>query len=809
MFLYPALTIGFLFVAVPLLVHLINMLRHRRQPWAAMEFLLASYRKQKKWVRLRQLLLLLSRLALASLLIALLCGWTGGGQILGVLGGRTTHHVVILDDSYSMGDESLGPGLPRFAGVDETRGATTAYGRSLLALQDLTRRLAASDGNHQLTVMRSSRAAMAIRGGSETGDAAADLSAQTVASDGRLINRVMATTTSPMRTDLVPALDLAGELVNTTPADDKYLYIASDFRQCDWGSAERIAESLLAVGSDVEIRMIDCATQPSPNLGITDLSPVQDVWVAGVPVVVNVTVQNYSQNEAKNVALVSRVIRYPQSVQLADPTRQFSGDPESLPNLVIESLPAGAEVTKSFQVFIPQTGTHAIEVSLPDDALPIDNVRACTLPLTDAEKVLVIDGDADARGAYHIGSVLNPGSQVRLGAVPDIQPPSFLRSITLPTLSAYRAIYLVDVPEIGANAADALYQYVSRGGGLAWFLGPNVNRDSYNSILLAQDRALLPAPLGAVSELDATGVNLSPDLQFAEASSLLAPLRGSGDAALTLVGVASSWELQDRRLNDEPAENAPRVRIVLKRRDGQPFVTQHEVGRGRVITTLSGLDGRWTNWPGDPTFVVFLLQSNAWMWSGAAPPTRRFIDEPLERSFSVESYVSQATYLPASGEPPRVPIEPVVERLEPKAAGDEPMIRLRLDPNEMVISGQDNVDEVLRPGIGEWGLTRTDGSGRVLPEASVIHLGEGDLSRADPAAIAQQLLPLEVQFVSSSAWSEENKTAGSSTLTLLMLGLLGIVLAGEQLLAYWASYHVKPDRFASARPHAVSGGSHR
>ena len=102
MFLYPALTLGFLFVAVPLLVHLTNKLRHRRQPWAAMDFLLASYRKQKKWIRLRQLLLLLSRLAVAAILISLLCGWTGGGQMLGVLGGRTTHHVVILDDSYSM-----------------------------------------------------------------------------------------------------------------------------------------------------------------------------------------------------------------------------------------------------------------------------------------------------------------------------------------------------------------------------------------------------------------------------------------------------------------------------------------------------------------------------------------------------------------------------------------------------------------------------------------------------------------------------------------------------------------------------------
>ena len=97
---------------------------------------------------------------------------------------------------------------------------------------------------------------------------------------------------------------------------------------------------------------------------------------------------------------------------------------------------------------------------------------------------------------------------------------------------------------------------------------------------------------------------------------------------------------------------------------------------------------------------------------------------------------------------------------------------------------------MLRPGISEWVFTRSDGRGEVIPVASVIRVGEGDLSRADPAEIRQQLMPLEVQFVTSSVWSEENRTAGSSTLTLLLLGLLGTILAGEQMLAYWASYHV-------------------
>jgi hypothetical protein len=90
--------------------------------------------------------------------------------------------------------------------------------------------------------------------------------------------------------------------------------------------------------------------------------------------------------------------------------------------------------------------------------------------------------------------------------------------------------------------------------------------------------------------------------------------------------------------------------------------------------------------------------------------------------------------------------------------------------------------------------------------ASVIRVGEGELERADPAAIQQQLLPLQITFMKSSAWSDDNQATGSSTLTLLLLALLGLILAAEQMLAYWASYHASP---GSTEPHvrATLGGS--
>ena len=151
-------------------------------------------------------------------------------------------------------------------------------------------------------------------------------------------------------------------------------------------------------------------------------------------------------------------------------------------------------------------------------------------------------------------------------------------------------------------------------------------------------------------------------------------------------------------------------------------------------------------------------------------------------------------------------MEVQTEVVEPESVADEPVYMVDLAPDDMVIEGSDQVAEILQPGISEWSLTRIDGSGQVIPIASVIRMGEGELGRADPAAIQQQLLPLEVTFVSSAVWSEENRTAGSSTLTMVLLALLGLILAAEQSLAFWASYHASPNT-VSSRPAPSLGGS--
>src|SRR5262245_1525020 len=158
-FVHQALTWGFLLALAPLLIHLINMMRHRRVKWAAMEFLLASYKKHRKWIWLKQLLLLLARMAVVVLVVAMLAQLKTRDQWLAIFGGRITHHYVLLDDSYSMAD--------RVAGA-------TALGAAKNVLSAIVGRATQQDSPQKLTMIRYSQ----VRGAAADGASkAADFNA--------------------------------------------------------------------------------------------------------------------------------------------------------------------------------------------------------------------------------------------------------------------------------------------------------------------------------------------------------------------------------------------------------------------------------------------------------------------------------------------------------------------------------------------------------------------------------------------------------------------------------------------------------
>ncbi|RYD30108.1 MAG: hypothetical protein EOP86_20540, partial [Verrucomicrobiaceae bacterium] len=137
-FLAPLLLFGLPLALLPVVIHLIHLMRRKQVKWAAMMFLQAAQRMNKGLSRLRQYLILLFRVLAVAALI-LMAGRPLAGGLLGLTGGAPDSVIVLLDRSASMEQQLPTAGVSkRAAGLRNLAAAIRdAYGkRSRLVLID-------------------------------------------------------------------------------------------------------------------------------------------------------------------------------------------------------------------------------------------------------------------------------------------------------------------------------------------------------------------------------------------------------------------------------------------------------------------------------------------------------------------------------------------------------------------------------------------------------------------------------------------------------------------------------------------------
>jgi hypothetical protein len=144
-FLHPGIAWAALgLISIPIIIHLIHRRRFRKMDWAAMEFLLEALKKNRRRIRLEQLILLLVRIAIMALLGLFLArpvlSDRGLEWIAGAL--RSEDKILLLDDSFS---------------TSRRDSEKSAFQREIDALGLQIRKLADRGGGDRLTVLRGSR----------------------------------------------------------------------------------------------------------------------------------------------------------------------------------------------------------------------------------------------------------------------------------------------------------------------------------------------------------------------------------------------------------------------------------------------------------------------------------------------------------------------------------------------------------------------------------------------------------------------------------------------------------------------------
>ncbi len=492
-FLYQPLTWGFLLVGVPVLIHLINMLRYRRVQWAAMDFLLESYRRNRRWVLLKQWLLLASRMLIMFLLVMLLAKWLSASQWVSWMGGRTTHHYVLLDDSYSMLEQDQG---------------TTAYERALGAVTGLLRSIAEQPGQHQLTLVRWSRARLAAQSDSEVArlDSAADLLGQSIPQDPSvLLERINATQPSSLALAPEDPLELVVPLVAENDSQQSEVYLVSDMRRNEFGETEQLRNQLENLRENsAGIHIVDCSLESNRNLSLVSIEPEREVWAAGVPLMVRFQVRNRTSQPVKNVVVRLKAVSYVDRFAKPLSDQPYSGQVEDLPPTVIEELAPDETVTRQAQVLFAAPGDHVVEASLEADSLAADNRRWCTIRIADSQRVLLIDGDVRQRNAAFIENVVNPNPNISTGFEVETKDAAYLRDIDSAVLARFDAVAILDVPRIDEQAIEKLQNYCQAGGGVWILAGPNSNLKFVNDSLYREGAGLFPYPVLSIGSMSTT-----------------------------------------------------------------------------------------------------------------------------------------------------------------------------------------------------------------------------------------------------------------------------------------------------------------
>ena len=102
-FINPAMLWFLTLVAIPIIIYIINRQRFKRIWWAAMEFLLRAMKKNRRRIRIENLLLLIIRTLIVLLAVLTVARPQVGAAFFGPLVRKSRNFFFLLDNSYSMG----------------------------------------------------------------------------------------------------------------------------------------------------------------------------------------------------------------------------------------------------------------------------------------------------------------------------------------------------------------------------------------------------------------------------------------------------------------------------------------------------------------------------------------------------------------------------------------------------------------------------------------------------------------------------------------------------------------------------------
>jgi hypothetical protein len=564
----PALVGGALAGSIPVVIHLLNRQRFKKVVWAAMHWLWASYKKSQRRLQIEQLILLLIRI-LVLVLLAFALARPALQQGMGLIAGRASaHRVIVLDNSFSMGQQVGGHPL-----FDAAKDAAVELATNL-ALSDEVDVILANSGADEVI-------------------ASSSLRKQDIA------NNIKAAMLSDGGTDIPKSIAAGCRILNERKTKNlrREIIVITDQTRAGWEDSNHQPRRVMGADEDAIAKAFEdpksrpcvkimrlAGEKENDNLAAVSVDIDEKVVPARVDTQILATVKNYSESTQKSVKVTLKI------------------DGEEATSETLNNIDSHKTETVAFRHTFGEPGSHTVSIQLPNDTLPADNTAYLAVDVEDQIKVLCVDGQqrvkANESEMDYFRQALSPtkSEEVHAGRMPLLPEVIADSALAEANLDNYRLVVLADVAAIPAEKIVALEQFVKHGGALWIFVGEKVIPSLYNKELAN----LLPMDLGEL-----TGTDKEDD-----------PGEGLSDKEISHPAISKFKNIRGLKLNQlrsrrrfkliPKTQADPSLRTVLAYETGDVAAAEKAVGEGRVMLFGTTANMAWNNWPGKNEYLPLM-----------------------------------------------------------------------------------------------------------------------------------------------------------------------------------------------------------
>jgi Aerotolerance regulator N-terminal/von Willebrand factor type A domain len=450
---------GAVAAAGPVVIHLLNRRRFRVISWAAMDFLREAVKRNRRILKLRDILLLILRTA-AVLLFGLALARpyfasSGSGQLSP---GQPIHAILLVDNSMSMGYRQAGQTL-----LDDAK----AKGQELID--------ALPDGSRVSVIPL-------------CGGGAFSRDAYRTKQDADEALKKIEVTDRAMTS--ARAMDLAKEAMQQAidVREEKRIILLGDQQVENWKGAS-LAPQLKALP---ELQVVDLSSRNPENTSISEFRLLDGLADISTP--------------ARFVAKVTHQGRAPRlHVQVT-----LSIDGAEVQSKTIDSLnpEQTVEVTFEYQFTDPpepgQVRWSSAKVSLPPDRLEIDDSRSMVVPVVAALPVIFVDqyGETEDAKRNRLGETRqlrallapqNVHGQTQMHLVRVLK--RRIDQLDVKELRDARLVVIAGVARPEVDNVRLLREYVRQGGQLVIAAGAEFDPAAWNEQAWLGGAGILPLPL--------------------------------------------------------------------------------------------------------------------------------------------------------------------------------------------------------------------------------------------------------------------------------------------------------------------------